>query len=151
MSSAHQQIFIKGLTLTEINGQGFAVNQDLYDANGNKLDSVQLTGVDNNGDPHFAYTQTLVMLPKYNDYMFTALCTGCSVTAILEHSPDGIHWCDCALADGNTCTFKCDVTISRCTAKIVDVPLLQYVRVRLEEIPAETIDCSIMITHTMNY
>ena len=50
MSSAHQQIFIKDLTLTDINGQGFAENQDLYDANGNKLDSVQLTGVDSNGN-----------------------------------------------------------------------------------------------------
>ena len=67
------------------------------------------------------------MLPKYNDYMLTALCTGCSVTAILEHSPDGINWCDCALSDGNSCTVLCQPLTSECTVKIIDVPLLQYV------------------------
>lgn len=151
MSSAHQQIFIKDLTLTEINGEGFAENQDLYDANGNKLDSVQLTSTDSQGNPNFAYTQTLVMLPKYNDYIFTALCTGCSVTAILEHSPDGINWCDCALSDGNSCEVLCQPLTSECTVKIVDVPLLQYVRVKIQQAANITLNCTIMLTHTMNY
>ena len=47
MSSAHKQIFIENLVLTDSGGQGYAVGQDLYDANGNKLDNVQLTGSGN--------------------------------------------------------------------------------------------------------
>lgn len=146
MSSAHIIMLIKDLT-TDSNG--IADHPDLYDENGNKLGPTNIVG----SAGQTVYSKAFALMPKYNDYIVTAVCaaTSCSAKVTLEYSPDGIHWCDCALADGNTCTFKCDVTISRCTAKIVDVPLLQYVRVRLEEIPAETIDCSIMITHTMNY
>ena len=146
MSSAHQVNFINDLVLTEENGQGFVKNQDVYDASGNKLDSVQLTG-----SSSFCYTKTIALLPKYNDYIFTAVCTGCSVTATLEHSPDGINWCDCALADGSTCTMNCDPTVADCTVKIIDVPMLQYVRVVVQSAGNEYLDCDIYLTHTMNY
>tara|TARA_Y100000817_G_C16844900_1_gene539624 strand:+ start:973 stop:1425 length:453 start_codon:yes stop_codon:yes gene_type:complete len=150
MSSAHKQIFIQNLVLQSqvINGltEGVAVGQDLYDANGNKLDSVQLTG-----SASYAYTKTITLLPKFNDYILTAVCTGCSVTATLEFSPDGVTWCDCNLSDGNPCTMNCDPTTSDCTVKIVDVPLLQYVRVKISNAANTTLNCDIFLSHTMNY
>jgi len=146
MSSAHKQIFIENLVLTDSGGQGYAVGQDLYDANGNKLDSVQLTGSGN-----YAYTKTITLLPKYNEYIFTAVCTGCSVTATLEFSPDGVNWCPCALADGNACTMNCDPLTSDCTVKVIDVPLLQYVRVKMSNAANISLNCDIFLSHTMNY
>lgn len=146
MSSAHKQIFIKNLVLTLSGGQGYAVGQDLYDANGNKLDNVQITGSGN-----YAYTKTITLLPKFNDYILTAVCTGCSVKATLEFSPDGVTWCNCNLANGSPCEMECDPAVNDCTVKVVDVPLLQYVRVKIENAANEHLNCDIFLSHTMNY
>ena len=150
MSSAYKQVFIENLVLESqvINGltQGAAVGQNLYDANGNKLDSVQLTG-----SGSFAYTKTITLLPKYNEYLLTAVCTGCSVKAILEFSPDGVNWCACNLASGSPCEMDCDPDVSDCTIKIIDVPLLQFVRVRVENAANTTLNCDIFLSHTHNF
>lgn len=152
MSSAHRINLIKDLTLVTKNvdgvDQGFAVNHpDIYDANGNKLNDVQLTNAG------VAYSKTVALLPKYNDYIFTALCQGCAVNVTLEMSPDGINWCNCVLSDGNNCSVSCDPSggATDCQIKIVDVSLLQYVRVKIDSAASTDLDCDIFLTHTMNY
>lgn len=152
MSSAHQIEIIRDLTLEAkvVNNstQGFAVNHpDIYDENGNKLDDVQLTG------QNYAYSKPIALLPKYNDYIFTALCAGCAVTVTLQMSPDGVNWCDCVLSDGNDCLIECDPTPPNveCQVKIVDVPILQYIRVKIGNAASTDLDCTIIMTHTMNY
>jgi len=145
MSSAHQVMLIKDLTA---NSQGFADHPDLYDANGNKLGLTNIVG----SQPG-VYSKAFTLLPKYNDYILTVICsaTSCSASVALEHSPDGINWCDCALSDGSDCIAECDPVTNTCTVKIVDVPLLQYVRVKVYDITDNSIDCTVMLTHTMNY
>lgn len=146
MSSAHQIILIKDLTT---DSQGIADHPDLYDENGNKLGPTNIVG---SVPP--VYSKSFALLPKYNDYILTAICasTSCTSTIILEHSPDGINWCNCALSDGSpTCEVNCEPFNNTCTIRIVDVPLLQYVRVKVTAVADVTIDCTIMLTHTMNY
>ena len=152
MSSAHRIDLIKDLTLVSrvVNGvtQGFIENHpDIYDANGNKLNDVQLT------QGGIAYSKTVALLPKFNDYIFTALCGGCAVNVTLEFSPDGVNWCNCVLSDGQPCSVACDPvgnTID-CQVKVVDVPLLQYVRVKIDSSASTNLSCDIFLTHTMNY
>ena len=149
MSSAHRINLIKDLTLVDIGGNGFAQNHpDLVDVNGNPLAEIRLTGSDVG---HVAYSKTVVLAPKYNDYILAATCTGCVLTVELQYSPDGVNWCNCTLADGVDCVFECTGTVGDCTVKIIDVPILQYVRVKISNAGNASLDCNIFLTHTMNY
>ena len=151
MSSAHRINLITDLTLVDKNGDGngWAVGHpDLVDANGNPLAEVRLTG---SGVDHVAYSKTVVLSPKYNDYILTATCIGCVLKVEFEYSPDGVNWCNCILGNGEECEFVCTETAGDCTVSIIDVPILQYVRVKISNAGNASLDCSIFLTHTMNY
>lgn len=151
MSSAHRINLIKDLTLVDKDGDGngWAVGHpDLVDASGNPIAEVRLTG---SAEEHVAYSKTVALSPKYNDYILTATCTGCVLTVEFQHSPDGVNWCNCALADGIDCEIECTGTVGDCTVKIIDVPILQYVRVKISNAGNASLDCNIFLTHTMNY
>lgn len=153
MSSAHRINLITNLTLVEViegeSTHGHAINHpDLVDENGNKLNDVRLTG--SNIDS-VAYSKTVVLSPKYNDYILVATCKGCVLSVSLEYSPDGINWCNCVLNDGQPCTVECDPDVADCTTSIIDVPMLQYVRVKVSNAGNASLDCDIFLSHTMNY
>jgi len=164
MSSAHRINLISDLTLEArtVSGgegqedliQGWAVNHpDLVDKDGNPVVEVRLTPGNVSDDPleGKAYSKTIALSPKYNEYVLVATCKGCVLSVTLQYSPDGINWCDCVLNDGLPCTVDCDPTVADCTVKIIDVPMLQYVRVVVQSAGDATLDCDIYLTHTMNY
>jgi hypothetical protein len=151
MSSAHRIDLIKDLTLVDKDGDGngWAVGHpDLVDENGNSLGEVRLTG---SQAQHVAYSKTVALSPKYNDYILTATCTGCVLTVEFEMSPDGVNWCACNLSNGSPCEFTCTATVGDCTISVIDVPVLQFVRVKISNAGDASLDCSIFLTHTMNY
>lgn len=151
MSSAHRINLIKDLTLVDKDGDGngWAVGHpDLVDANGNPIDEVRLTG---SQAQHVAYSKTVALSPKYNEYILTATCTGCTLKVEFEMSPDGVNWCACNLSNGSPCEFTCTEAVGDCTVSIIDVPILQYVRVKISNAGNQHLECSIFLTHTMNY
>lgn len=150
MSSAQRIDLIKNLTLVEYpDGHGYIVNHpDIVDVNGDRIAEVRLSG---SSDPsHVAYSKTVALSSRYNDYLLTATCKGCEVSVILEHSPDGINWCNCVLSNGGNCNIQCDPFVSNCTVKVIDVALLQYVRVKVSNAGNSSLDCDIFLSHSLN-
>lgn len=118
MSSAHHITFIQDLEITNEN-----FREILFDKNtGNPVAS------DFNILNEYAVTKAFTLPGKSLDHIFVGVCEGCSIEIKLEMSPDGINWCDCVLADGSICQAECTAAVGDCKSIIVDVPILQYVR-----------------------
>ncbi len=117
----------------------------LVDINGNALAAANIVGSGN-----YAYSPTMELSPKSIEHVLTAICAGCTIEVKLEMSPDGINWCDCTLSSGSVCEFECTSTVGDCTTQIIDVSLLQFVRVKIGNAGSTGGSCSININFTLN-
>lgn len=138
MASSHAIDIIKDLVVS-----GTATG--LYDANGEKLASANIV---ENGN--YAYSNLFQLSPKSIDHVLVATCSGCTIEVYLEMSPDGINWCACNLSSGNPCTVTCTQASGDCTTQHVDVPLLQFVRVKIGAASEPSGVCSVKLTFTLN-
>lgn len=138
MASSHSVDIVKDLVVS-----GTATG--LYDINGNPLASANIV---ENGN--FAYSKAVELSPKSIEHVLTATCSGCTIVVQLEMSPDGINWCPCNLTTGNACTVTCTQASGDCTTQHVDVPVLQFVRVKLGEASEPNGLCSVKLNFTLN-
>ena len=65
-------------------------------------------------------------------------------------SPDGINWCPCTLSSGANCQFECTANAGDCTTQVIDVNVLQYVRVKIGNAGSTGGTCTVIINHTLN-
>lgn len=98
-------------------------------------------------------TKTYALPSRSIEHLLVGTCLGCTLSATLQISPDGINWCDCPTVEGGPCTIDCDPDVGPCTTKIIGVPLLQYVRLKIgpagsESEPGNTKICSIRLHFT---
>jgi len=117
----------------------------LVDASGNPLATANIVGSGN-----YAYSPTMELSPKSIEHVLTAICDGCTIEVKLEISPDGINWCDCTLSSGSVCQFECTAVVGDCTTQIIDVSLLQFVRVKIGNAGSTGGNCTININFTLN-
>lgn len=138
MASGHALIFFKDLPTGAATG--------LTDANGNELGPVDLSLPQAE-----AYSKGFLVSPKAINHILVGICSqGCEARISLEMSPDGVNWCACNLSAGNQCLVECDTTISDCTAQTIDVSILQYVRVKIDQVTVSNGLCTAMLTYTLN-
>jgi hypothetical protein len=136
MSSGHDIVFIKDMVTGDTGGI-------LFD----ETTGAPVTSIANGAT---GVTKAFLLSPKGRDYIFTAVCTGCSVSIVsLQMSPDGVNWCDCVLADGGVCSVNCDLT-QDCYTKNVDVSVLQYVRLKIGNAGTSTGSCTVRLNYTLN-
>ena len=138
MASSHAIDIIKDLTIS-------ATATGLYDANGEKLSSANIVGSGN-----YAYSNLFQLSPKSIDHVLTATCEGCTVEIKLEMSPDGINWCPCVLSGGSNCEFECTADAGDCTIQVIDVPVLQFVRVKIGNAGSTGGTCTVKLNFTLN-
>jgi len=138
MASSHAIDIIKDLTIS-------ATSTGLYDANGEKLSSANIVGSGN-----YAYSNLFQLSPKSIDHVLTATCEGCTVEIKLEMSPDGINWCPCVLSGGSNCEFECTADAGDCTTQVIDVPVLQFVRVKIGNAGSTGGTCTVKLNFTLN-
>jgi len=138
MASGHSSILLKDLVIS-------ATSTGLFDADGNSLDSANIIGSGN-----YAYSPAITLSPKSIEHLLTATCQGCTVEIKLEMSPDGVNWCPCALSSGNNCEFECTADVGDCTTQPIDVPVLQYVRVKIGNAGSSGGTCTVRINFTLN-
>ena len=127
MASAHSIDFIKNLTIS-------ASSTGLFDANGNSLPTANIIGLS----------------PKSIEHVLTATCEGCTVEIKLEISPDGVNWCPCILSGGTACEFECTADVGDCTTQHVDVPVLQFARVKIGNAGSSGGSCTVKLNFTLN-
>ena len=138
MASTHSVTFVADLTINS-NSTG------LFDEYGTALTSANIVGSGN-----YAYSGSVQLSPKSIDHLLTATCQGCTVEIKLEMSPDGINWCPCNLSSGNSCEFECTADVGDCTVQPIDVPVLQYARVRIGNAGSTGGSCTVKLNFTLN-
>ena len=138
MASSHATDIIKDLTIS-------ATATGLFDVNGNSLTTANIIGSGN-----YAYSQTIGLSPKSIEHILTATCEGCTVEIKLEMSPDGVNWCPCTLTSGSNCEFECTATAGDCTTQPIDVPVLQFVRVKIGNAGSSGGTCGVKLNFTLN-
>ena len=138
MASAHGLTFIQDLTIS-------SASTGLYDAQGNALATADILLSGNT-----AYSKPFLLSPKATDFILSATCEGCELKVTLEMSPDNINWCPCPLSNGDPCEITCTDTVGDCTTKVVDVALLQFVRVKVGEAGSQGGTCSVRLHFTLN-
>ena len=138
MASAHGIFLIKDLTIS-------STSTGLYNSSGVELSSVNIIGTDN-----YAFSDIFTLSPKSKDHILTAVCEGCTVEVKLEMSPDGVNWCPCTLSSGSVCEFTCTQATGDCTTQVIDVSVLQYIRVRVGNAGSTGGTCNISINYTLN-
>ena len=138
MASAHGLFLIKDLTINNS-------STGLYSSTGGQLVTANIVGSGN-----YAYSNTFILSPKSKDHILTATCDGCTVEIALEMSPDGINWCPCTLSSGAYCQFECTANAGDCTTQVIDVNVLQYVRVKIGNAGSTGGTCTVIINHTLN-
>tara|TARA_Y100000813_G_scaffold198003_1_gene184668 strand:+ start:1958 stop:2374 length:417 start_codon:yes stop_codon:yes gene_type:complete len=138
MASSHGLYFIRDLTIS-------STSTGLYDVNGNKLSSANIIGSGN-----YAYSKAIELSPKSIEHILTATCQGCTVEIKLELSPDGVNWCPCILSSGSTCEFECTAAVGDCTTQTVDVPVLQFARIRIGNAGSTGGSCNVLLNFTLN-
>lgn len=124
MASAHHIAFLDNFQLTDEN-----LREILFDAN---------TGLPVASDFDIVNPGTVVpvtaaktLSSKSIEHILVGNCVGCTLNATLQISPDGENWTDCTLQNGNVCDVDCTTEVGDCQTRIIDVPLLQYVRVKI--------------------
>ena len=138
MASSHGIKIIDNLTIS-------STSTGLFDENGVSLSTANIIGSGN-----YAYSQSFSLSPKSIEHLLTATCEGCTVEIKLEMSPDGINWCPCALSSGNNCEFECTADVGDCTTQPIDVPVLQFVRVKLGNAGSSGGVCTVKLNFTLN-
>lgn len=138
MASAHGLHLIKNLTIS-------TSSTGLYDSSGNVLSTANIVGSGN-----YAYSKAFTLSPKSKDHILTATCDGCTVEIKLEMSPDGVNWCPCVLSSGSNCEFECTANAGDCTTQVIDVNVLQYVRVKIGNAGSVNGTCEVILNHTLN-
>tara|TARA_Y100001968_G_C18762210_1_gene438255 strand:- start:14 stop:484 length:471 start_codon:yes stop_codon:yes gene_type:complete len=97
------------------------------------------------------YSKTFIIPSQAKDFAFCSVCSVCSCKMTIEMSPDGINWCDCLDAAQKECKdIICTFTEgeSACTCKVVNAPMMQYVRVALHDGAAPGGKCKVSIHWT---
>lgn len=138
MASSHAIDIIKDLTIT-------ATSTGLYNSDGEELATANIVGSGN-----YAYSNKFQLSPKSIDHVLTATCEGCTVEILLEMSPDGINWCNCVLSDDSNCEFECTADTGDCTTQVIDVPVLQFVRVKIGNAGSTGGTCTVKLNFTLN-
>jgi len=138
MASAHAIEFVKDLVIS-------TASTGLFDANGNSLATANIIGSGN-----YAYSKTIELSPKSIEHILTATCAGCTVEIKLEMSPDGVNWCPCALSSGSNCEFECTADVGDCTVQPIDVPVLQFARIKIGNAGSSGGTCTAEIDFTLN-
>ena len=138
MASAHAIDIIKDLTIS-------SSSTGLFDANGGSLSTANIIGSGN-----YAYSKTIELSPKSIEHVLTATCEGCTVEIKLEISPDGVNWCPCNLSGGSACEFECTADVGDCTTQHVDVPVLQFARVKIGNAGSSGGSCTVKLNFTLN-
>ena len=95
------------------------------------------------------YSKTFVMPSQSKDFAFCAICTFCDCKMSIEMSPDGVNWCDCVDAAQDACKdISCSVAAGTCNCKVVNAPMMQYVRVVLHDGSASGGACKVTVHWT---
>ena len=97
------------------------------------LDKVQCA----NGTGNWTYGDKILLENHQTDYLLVGKCI-CETDTVtlkyrLEHSPDGVRWTPVVDSSGAEIKFECTSTTSSedpqtCAIKIIDTPLLPYIR-----------------------
>jgi len=77
-------------------------------------------------------SKTFILPSDANDFAVCNIASGCDCRVAVQMSPDNETWCDCydsAFAKCNN--IVCLATSGSCNCKIINAPMLQYVRVVL--------------------
>lgn len=143
MASSHGISLIENLTIS-------TASTGLFDANGNSLDTVNILAGTGETSNNYAYSKTMELSPKSIEHILVAICEGCVMEVLLQISPDGNNWVDCTLSDGSVCEANCTAQAGDCTTKIIDVALLQFVRVRVGNAGSSGGTCTIKLNFTLN-
>ena len=138
MASVHHVDFIKDLIIS-------TTSTGLYDINNNKLATANIIGSGN-----YAYSKVIELSPKSIEHILTATCEGCTVEIALEMSPDGDNWCPCNLSSGSACQFECTAAVGDCTTQTIDVPVLQFARIKIGNAGSSGGSCDVKINFTLN-
>ena len=145
MASSHDIVFVENIITGNV-PEGLLTEYDTV----NKVDlGIPLTDIGPQTGKT-GVTKAFLLSPKGKDYIFTAVCEGCQVVASLQMSPDGVNWCDCVLSDGNVCEVTCSAAVGDCTIKIVDVSILQYVRLIIGQAGTSNGVCTVRLNFTLN-
>jgi len=121
MSSAHHITFLNNIEITNEN-----FREILFDPTTGEKVASDFSILDDYG-----VTKSFALSSKSLEHIFVGVCEGCSIEIKLQMSPDNINWCDCILADGSPCKEECSSIVGDCKVRVVDVPLLQYVRLHV--------------------
>lgn len=145
MSSAHHISFLEDFEITSANFREILFHETTGNPVPSDFNITNTTGV----------TAAQLVPSKALDLILAGTCVGCTLVVTLQMSPDGVNWCDCPLADGNPCTITCTELIGDCAVQIVDVPVLQYVRLKIgpagsESTPQDQKICSVRLHFTLN-
>ena len=140
MASGHEIILVNDITTGNI-PEGILFNE----LDGSPVTDISpttgLTGV----------TKAFFVSPKSKDHIFVGICEGCTVSITLQMSPDGVNWCDCVLGDGSICQIQeCTAIAGDCDAKIIDVSILQFVRLKIGNAGTSTGKCTVKLHFTLN-
>ena len=135
MSSAHHTIFLKDFVI------GGTV--ELMDINGNPTTG-SITGSGN-----YLYSKKFLIPPKSLDHILTAICEGCTIEIVLQVSPDGVNWCNCILSNDSVCQFECTAQAGDCTIQVIDVPILQYARIKIGNAGSSGGTCTVKLNYTL--
>ena len=96
-------------------------------------------------------TKAFFLSPKSKDHIFVGICEGCTVSISLQMSPDGVNWCDCILSNGSPCEIvECTQIAGDCDVRIIDVSLLQFVRLKIGGAGSSTGTCTVKLHFTLN-
>ena len=95
------------------------------------------------------YSKTFIIPSQAKDFAFCAICEVCNCKMTIEMSPDGVNWCPCLDADQKVCeNIVCEFDTGACTCKIVNAPMMQYVRVSLHDGVSSGGKCKVSIHWT---
>lgn len=146
MSSAYHISFLEDFEITNENFRKILFDRD--------------TGlpVDSNFDITLgeAVTEAKLLPSRSIEHVLAGTCLGCTLRVVLEMSPDGKNWVTCKLKDGVTdCLIDCDPDVADCTVSMVDVSLLQYIRLKIGpagslSAPGDEKRCSVRVHYTLD-
>ncbi len=77
-------------------------------------------------------SKVFILPSNAKDFAVCNIATGCTCRLAIQMSPDGENWCDCFDSSNTKCNnVTCSADAGTCTCKIINAPMLQYVRVVL--------------------
>ena len=64
-------------------------------------------------------------------------------------SPDGVNWCNCLLSNNANCEFECTADVGDCTTQVIDVPILQYARIKIGNAGSAGGTCTVRLNYSL--